>query len=339
MLYRRLVVRNCALNAALIFPAVTGVAFLLFLSRLLADAAAAAMPPALVGELLLLTIVKYAPQILILCVFGGCLLALRRAFLRREMDAWFCAGLGLQNFARPVLLFALPCALFVGVFALWGSPWAVWQMQRATTTAALNIGLDTLPRGRFVDIAGGDYAYFWDGNGDVFIARNPVVGGGGAHEIIFARNLEGDGGSLLELQDGVMHRLSPTGIAETVGFDRVRLSLPPAPEARARARALPPNRLRAHIAEERAELAWRLSLPLAAVALALLALLLAPPPRHVGGRHDFLSAIFIFFLYLSFLRYMKTLIAADALPAAVAVALPPLATAALTFFVLRAARR
>ena len=334
MFYRRLAVRNSAACAAVVFPIAAAVGGLLFFSRLLADVVSESLPPQVLGKLFLLTMLKYAPQLLMLSVFAGVFIAFRGFFLRREMDAWFSAGVGMRHFILPVFLFALPGTLFVAVFSLAGTPWTVHQINHARSLAALDIDVDDLPRGRFVDAPGGVYTYFWDGGDDILIARND-----GAHELIFTRRARRLDERNLELLDGRFYRLSPSSPStamETMRFDKIRLSLPAAAAVGAPARAKPPTALDWRIPAERAELVWRLSLPLAVMVLALLALLLAQ--SRPGKWRGYLSALAVFFLYLNLLRYAKGEMAADVLPAFAGFLLPPAAMLGLALLLLRRTR-
>ena len=266
---------------------------------------------------------KYAPQILLLSIFAGCFIAMRRAFQQREMDAWFSAGLGLHRFIRPLLVFALPGAVFVGIFSLFLSPWAVSEIRLAKTTAAVNFNFDTLPQGRFVDIPGSNYTYFWSGDGDIFFARNNTAN----QETIFTRSLHTPDHQHLQLRNGTLYRFIQNAnnetVSETLKFDTINLALPAIVDNRSPLRERETTRLAWKNTNERAELIWRINLAIAAVVLVLTALLLAKYNPNFGKRTDYLSAIFVFFLYLNMLRYVKTLTHQD-LSAPLAILLPPL---------------
>lgn len=286
----------------------------MFFVRLLADVVANSLPLPVLGNLFMLTMLKYAPQLIALSVFAGVFVAFCRFFQRREMDAWFSAGVGMRHFVPPLLLFSLPGMLFVAAFTLAGTPWTVRQMNNIQSQASLEVNADNLPVRRFVSAPGGVYTYFWDGDGDIFIARNA-----GAHELIFTRAAAADGRNLT-LLDGRLFRLSPAAAIEEMRFAKIELSLPAADSIRLPPRAKPTAALRWGNPADRAELVWRLSLAVAVAVLAQLALLLAQ--ARPGKWHGYLLAVAVFFLYLNLMRYAKGEMAADNFPALLGFLLP-----------------
>ena len=332
MIYRRLTVQNCARYASVVTAAVVGLCGFIFFSRLLPDIVVNALPFSLLWRLLLLTLIKYTPQMLLLSVFAGVLLTMRQFFLRHEMDAWFSAGIGLRHFIVPILYFALPAALFVGVFSLYVSPWSVNSINLARTAAAFDIDVLNLPRGRFGKVPGDSYIYFRDGDSDrLLVAGNKPD----RDEIILASDIARINENTIQFIDGKAFNLLPPttvaadGVVNKMEFDYLRLSLPAVAAVAASPRAKPPAALRWGDIHDRAELVWRINLPLAVVALALAALYLARANPRAGGRQNLLVAIALFFLYLNTLRYIKELMANNDLPTAAALLVPPLLIAVL----------
>lgn len=319
MIYRRATVWACARFAAGIAPVVTGISALVFFSRLLGDAAAGAIPPFILGWLFVLTLLKYVPQLLMLTAFAGVFVAMRRAYALREMEAWFSAGLGARAFVRPVLMFALPAAVCVGMFSLVAAPWAVYQINSVRLAAAFEVSPEALPRDRFAVTPGGGYSYFFSSDNAIFLANNR------RDEVVFANGVAGEGGAALRLIDGRLHALSRVDgeeVLDTMRFGSIRLALPAAAAARAPPRAKPTAALRLEVGRERGEFFWRWMLPMGVFFLTLFALALAPVHSAAGRRFGFLAAIAVFFLYLSSMRLARDVIAADVLPAALAVGLP-----------------
>lgn len=324
MIYQRLVIRSCARYAAVIAPTVTLISGLVFFSRLLGNAAAGQTPPFIIGHLFLLTLLKYAPQLMILAAFAGVFIAMRRAFAQNEMTAWFSSGLGLHHFIKPVLLFALPLAGFVALFSLFVSPWSVREMNTVRATAVFDFNLKTLPREQFSSAPNRRYSYFLNEQDTLFIANNA------RDEVIFAKGVQRDDDTALRLLNGNLFYLSTTDgasepdILEKMAFETLRLvpAAVEAPHVRPRAKAL--SALTWESSYDRAELGWRLALPLAVLTLALFALYLSPTSSRSGRRSGFLSAIAVFALYLNGLRFLRDLVADDTLPIAAALLLPPL---------------
>ena len=329
MIYQRLTIHSCARYAAVIAPVVTLISGLIFFSRLLGDTASGVIPAFILGKLFVLTLLKYAPQLLILSAFAGTFIAMRRAFIQNEMHAWFNSGLGLHHFIKPVLIFALPTAFVVGPFSLFISPWAVQNITSARSAAAFDITLDHIVPGQFGIMPGGTHSYYLDENNTLFVADNRQP------SVIFARGLTRDNSSSLRFLDGnLFHLRQAQGGSETLEqmrFASLRLSLPDIENINIRPRAKNLAQLKWDNNKDRAEFVWRLTLPLAVIILVLSALLLSPAHSRGGRQFGFFSAIAIFFLYLNTLRFMRDQVAGETLPAIAAIILPPLAALLLAF--------
>lgn len=339
MIYQRLTIRTCARYAAVVLPVVTLISGLVFFSRLLGDTAAGKIPAFILGQLFVLTLVKYTPQLLILSAFAGVFIAMRRAFQQREMDAWLSVGLGLHSFIKPTLAFALPIALVVAMFSLYLSPWAANRINVVRAAAAFDIDVDNLPQAQFGSTPSDTHSYFLAGD-TLFIASNR------RHEVVFARGLHRESATALRLIDGNLFHATPADAAEDgvstmerMRFGSLQLSIPArdSRNQRPREKSLAALDWQAH--PERAEFVWRLALPPAALALALAALYLSPTHSRWGRRFGFLSAIAVFFVTLNSLRFMRDLIAHDTLPAAAAALLPLLLVGALVLLLSRAFQR
>jgi lipopolysaccharide export system permease protein len=65
--------------------------------------------------------------LLSISLFLSVLLTLTRIYRDSEMVVWFSSGIGLTRFIRPVMAFAIPVVLIIGLLSLVVSPWA-WSM-------------------------------------------------------------------------------------------------------------------------------------------------------------------------------------------------------------------
>ena len=347
MIYRRAFVRESAGYAASTLGVIGGVLALVLLSRLLGDAAGGALPPSAIGGLLALALVKYAPQALSLALFAGTLLALGRAFRDREMIAWQGAGIGLRAFAIPAIFFALPLIVLIGWLALEGSPWALRTAAAYRELAKLEARFDAADPGVFGEVAESGLVYIFERReggsiADIFIAGKQ----GNLHEVVLAgggHRRAGEGPIAIVLEEGKRYRVAvdspkddspPT--AETLDFSRYTFFLGGDSGGReaTRLRALSAADLAARSdSAARAEMIWRIGLPLSALMLALLALPLARAHPRTGKGYGIAVAVFAFWIYQSALGLARawvgdgTLIAAAGLifPHALAAAavLPP----------------
>ena len=336
MIYRAAYISDCARHMGVIFPITLSVGGLIFLSRLLSETAANALPPASLWQFLALAMIKYMPQLLVVSLFAGILLAVERAFERREMTAWFAAGIGLRHFIAPGVMFAVPIVIAVAGLSCVLSPWAV----RAADTLRAQLTHDINPQylrvGEFGITPGGIYTYFLGGDeeqtSNVFIARN----GGDAHEIISSRAVSRSGDELMTLEHGALFRLPRAAAAtadseppEIITFERMKIHLPMPKNQRNRPRGAYFGDLKWQSAAARAELIWRINQPLAALFFALLAPLIGGSFARGGQRHGFLIAVLLFIAHLNLLYFVRDQMAADQLHFLPAILLAPaVATAA-----------
>ena len=189
MIYQTLTIRRCAFFATFTAPVAVVVGALLFFSNLLSEVAAKAIPAALWGYLLLLSILKYTPQLLMLSAFLGVFLAMRRFFLALRNGSVVFRGLGHAPLSGSDshVYFA---------YRLFSSPSSLWSFRRgrcastyfANATAIFSADLQQLSRNTFVQLPGGTHTAFWGDDGTLFLSRIGHLAG--RHEVIFAKEVE-----------------------------------------------------------------------------------------------------------------------------------------------------
>ena len=342
LIYRRAHIVSCARHAGAVLPIVAGVAALVFLSRILADAQG--FPPNAAAKLLGLTLLRYAPQFLTVALAAGVALAVARAFNEMEMDAWFALGVGLRHFILPTLMFAAPVAAVVAVLSLGGAPWAARAGDDFRAALGRAIAPENLRSDVFGRAHGGKHAYFIHSeNGQirrVFLARRQ----NGLHEIILSGGIRraDDGG--IRLEAGRLYRVPDALISagrknesasdrfyfaplDRMAFDELEIVPPPAAPGRRRARVRAWESLSWSKPDERAEMVWRVNMPLAALLLAFLAPLLArPAARARAGRgQGFVAALLMFALHLNLLYFARDVVADESVPGWLGIVFPHLA--------------
>ena len=115
--------RECTGTAVATFVVLLGITVATQLVRFLGLAAGGSITFSGVFALLALTAFNYLPVLLSLTLFIAVLMTLTRSYRDSEMVVWFSCGQGLTQWIRPVLTFALPLVLTVGVLSLLVSPW------------------------------------------------------------------------------------------------------------------------------------------------------------------------------------------------------------------------
>lgn len=344
MIYHRAHISQCARQFALVLPVTLMISSLIFLSRALAEVAAAAWPAAAVGQLLLLQILKYAPQMLTASLATGVMLAQAGAYQRREMAAWFSAGLGARAFVVPTMAFALPVCLTALVFTLWLSPWAV----RANDSLAAQLRNEFNPQSaaanQFRTMPGGEYVYYWDADEKmVFIAS--MSGDDDKHATIARDASREDEEGGIVLRDGRVYRLLLDGgeggrglFWDEMRFDFWHLSAPPAATREGRLSARPAESLNWQDKRERADLARRMMLPMNALFLALLALYVAHSRQRMGARQGFGIGVLLFLLNLNMFYFASEQAERDNISLLTAFLIPPATTLAAAMLLKAKAR-
>src|SRR4029453_13459081 len=124
MIFRRSLVREMTATAVGLFLVLLGILFTNLVLKLLARAAGGAVAPEGILALFGFGAMFYFNILLSVPVFVTVLLTLSRWYRDSEMIVWFTSGQGLTAWLKPILLFATPFLIAIGVLSLWLSPWA-----------------------------------------------------------------------------------------------------------------------------------------------------------------------------------------------------------------------
>ena len=266
--------------------------------------------------------------VLPLAAFLGVLIGYGRLHRNSEMAVLAASGMRAIDLLRPVALLALPLASVLAVVAFWWSPLALDQAERMVATANRSLLLAGLEPGRFVDLPGGMGVIYVGAMSDggsrfarLFVQRERE----GRIDIVTAAT-----GELYYDQQGARRYLSlANGFRvegnldlpdfRTMRFARNDLELPET-QSRRRDRAEALRTINAlwasDLPADRAELHWRIGLPISLLLLAILALPLArsaPRSSHYGRM---LIAVLGYMLYFNLLALGRGWIATGQLPEA-----------------------
>jgi len=310
---------------------VTGVLLVILLANELVGvmerAAANQYPQSVVLELIGLGALQYLSILLPVGLLLGVVLAFGRLYADSEMAAALACGAGPRNLYVPVALLAL---LVTACLA-----WLTLQLAPQATERALSLRNEALHAGQLTPIAAGKFRIFRGGNAVVYAQE---VAGDGTMERVF---VERNRGALVEVAlaqharhavtaDGLTHVLTLydgerfEGIPGSAEFRIVRFSEHVVPvqvpaghdvirdlEARSTESLVDSN----HKAE-RAELHWRMTMPIMCLVLALIALPLSRLRPRQGRYARVWLAVAIFFAYYNIAAAGKTWIARGTLPEA-----------------------
>jgi len=309
--------------------AVTGVLLIILLANevvgVLERAAANQYPRGMVLELIALGALQYLSILLPVGLLLGVVLAFGRLYADSEIAAALACGAGPPTLYPPVALLAVLLAAGLAYLSLILAPQA--------TQRALNLRNAALHAGQFAPLAAGKFRTFGDVNAVVYaqtVARDGTLGNvfversrGPQVEMALARRathaVTADGTShIFTLYDGERFEGVPGSKQfRIVHFEQhvVPVQVPPIRdvvrdlEARSSA-SLWHTRDR----DERAELEWRMAMPIMCLVLALLAVPLSRLKPRQGRYARVWLAVVIFFVYYNLAATGRTWIARGTVP-------------------------
>ena len=314
--------------------AVTGVLLVILLSnqlaRVLSQAAANNFPRSVVFSLIGLTSAGYLTVIVPIGFFLAIMLALGRMYHESEMAAIQSCGVGPAGLYRPIAYLGVLIAALLVWLSFWAIPAASARAQQIRTEALQDAQFGLLEPGRFRTFGGGGvvfYAERVDDNGilhnvNVFVDRREDPTSTGELEIWVATRAEqrgaGNADQMFVLYDGEHYKGVPgkgewqiTQFAE--GGYPIRLG---EMESRAGKAGMKPTTalLESSDPRDRAELQWRISTPLMAMILMLVAVPLARLRPRQGRFGRIGIAILVYFVYSQLLAAGRAWIEGGSVP-------------------------
>ena len=320
MIFRRSLVRELTATAVGLFLVLLAILFTNLVLRLLARAAGGAVAPDGILALLGFNALFYFNILLSVALFLTVLLTLSRWYRDSEMIVWFTSGQSLMACLRPILLFAAPFLVAIVALSLFLSPWA--ELRKIEFERQLE------SRDDIAYVTPGLFREFSRANLVVFVESiNPVTS---TVSNVFLHSVEDkqdattvaargkleempNGDRFLVLEHGRRYQGTPgTPDYRVVEFERLGRRIEPN-EIRAlptSTKAIPTAALVAADGRvERAELFWRISVPISALVLTLLAVPLAYVNPRMGRSFNLVAAAFLYMLYSNCLNIVQSMIA------------------------------
>ena len=244
------------------------------------------MPAGLLLSQLGLQFIVYLPIILPLALLLGLALAMARLYRDSEMAVLTAVGVGPRRLLRPVLMLVVPVVLLVGACSLWLGPLADRTAERMIQEASRSVVVAGLEPGRFTQLSGGGIVYLSslgeDGTkmGKVFMQRQKD----GRLDVVSANSgsmyFEGERQRFLRLEDGYRVEGPASGKLDyrLMRYASNSVALPDRDEQRDQSDPEmlgTPSLFGDQRPAAQAQLHWRITPPLLALAFALLALPLA----------------------------------------------------------------
>ena len=333
MIFRRSLMREMTVTAIGLFLVLLGILFTNLVLRLLALAAGGTVAPDGLIALLGFNALFYLNILVSVTVFVTVLLTIVRWYRDSEMIVWFSSGIGLADCLRPILLFAAPFFVAIVVLSLFLSPWAEQRKLEYERQLESRDEIALLTPGLFREFRRANLVVFVesintldgtirnvflhsvdDGKDSTTVARSGYL------------DVAPNGDRFIVLDDGRRYEGKP-GSTEyrIVEFGRLGRRIEPA-ELRAvpiSTKAIPTATLMVLDGPlERAELFWRLSVPIASMVLTLLAVPLAYVNPRIGTTFNLIAAAFLYMLYSNCLNIVQSFIAQGKLGFLPGLALP-----------------
>ena len=282
------------------------------LVRTLSQASRGSVNPQEVMMVMGYTVLGYLPPILTLSLFIAIVGTLSRMYRDSEMVIWFSAGRGLSAFLAPLFTFAWPILLVVAGMALVVWPWANEQARELRDRYGRRGDLERVAPGQFQESASGRRVFFLDkdtpdnksgrnifistiehGKETVTSARTGRVDAVGDSQYLLLSN----GQRLESLPDRNMRVSEFEEYGSRVSGGQLSIADDSPAKTRSTWRLLleptPVNR---------AELAWRLGLALAALNFVVLAITVSSVNPRAGRSGNLVFALFAFVVYYNLLN-------------------------------------
>jgi lipopolysaccharide export system permease protein len=312
MIFHRSLLREFANLAVAVFLTLFLIAVTTRLIRLLGQAAGGKLPSDAVIAFLGFFSLTILPVLLSLTVFITVLLALNRAWRDSEMVIWFSSGLSLTAWMRPVLIFAAPLVFLTGVLSLVVAPWVVQMAEQYRSKLDTRDDISRVDPGTFGESRGKQRVFFVESiAGDKSSVQNVFVSSVQHRRTGVMMSERGytetapNGDRFLVMMQGRRYE----GVAGEADFrvmefgryaSRIQTKEGDEPAATHKSLStlgLIENPTRVNLGE----LLWRISMPLSALILALLAVPLSFVNPRAGRSVNLLFALLTYMAYSNLL--------------------------------------
>ena len=283
------------------------------LVTILGEAAGGKIDSRSVFELMAYSSFTNLPALLSLSIFIAVLMVMMRSWQDSEIPVWFSSGgLSLLRWIVPVLRFAMPMIILVGVISIAVTPWAKDQIERTAQQFEQRDDVNRIAPGRFIETMGGRRIFFIGGvSPDGSSVKNVFMSEQNGESEIIVRAASGEvrttdkGERYVVLKNGRRYDTSRTDDAawRVTEFDTYEIRIGTRAEQAYISRDVETmtfeKLLDLDTSRAKAEIVWRLCWPLAAFNLALLAIPLSYTNPRAGRSMSLILAVLIFILYLN----------------------------------------
>jgi len=344
MIFQRALRRELFSAAGAVFTTLFTITITFMLIKILGQAAGGKVASADVITLIGYSSLTYLPVLLILTGFISVLLVVTRSYQDSEMVVWFASGLSLTQWIRPVLRFGLPFIVLTGLLSFVATPWANRQSAELREQYEKRGDIAKVSPGKFQESASSERIFFVEEvTGDLAKVRNVFINTNknGRSSVVVASEgkmeIDAHGDKFLVMSKGSRYDGLPSEPNfQMMEFEKYGILV----AAQTKAAAGNKNAKSLSLSElledqnkfNRGELLWRISLPLMATILLLLAVPLGYVNPRVGRSANLIIALLLVAVYLNLLNIVQEAVVQEKL--ALNMAWWPMHLAALTVVVL-----
>ena len=284
----------------------------MMLIRTLGQASNGSVNPAEISLIMGYTMLGHLPTVLTMSLFIAAVGTLSRTYLESEMVIWLVSGKGLRSFLTPMLRFAWPMLLTIGVLVLLVWPWSNQQITELKERFERRGDLERVSPGQFQESANGLRVFFVDKDSvenkqgkNVFISstdhgKQAMTSSKAGH----IATIDDDRFLILDIGQRVEQTVGENEIkisefkvyGTRIGQDvKASTEIPSKATSTLQLIQNPnPNNL--------GELAWRLGMAMAAWNFIVIALAITSANHRVGRGGNLALSLFIFVVYYNFIN-------------------------------------
>ena len=323
MIFKQALRRELSFTTGGVFLVLVTIMVTTLVIRILGYAANGAVNPEDALVLIALATLGYLAVLLTVSLFVATLIVLVRWYKDSEMIVWFASGLSVTNLIRPILQFAMPLLIVIALLALFVWPWANRESTLISQRFQQRDDVSMVSAGQFKESAKAERVFFIEAlDVDKSEVKNIFVADtkNGRLSIAvsstgFIQNSEGGEKSIV-LHNGRRYEGQPTHpdfrILEFNEYStkiRSKETLAPAPRDREKTiTELLNDPNPAATNPNRAELLWRIGLPLMALGLVLIAIPLAYVNPRLGNYTAMFYAVLIYLIYSNLLNLTQNFV-------------------------------
>lgn len=274
------------------------------------------IPNDAIGTVLTFSLIKLLPLVLSLAIFLAVLLVLSRWHRDSEMVIWFGAGVSLNQFVLPIVRFVLPIVALIALMSLYVMPWATEKSESYREQLKKRDELASISPGAFKESKTGDRIYFVESFDDLGYKIKNVFVQSTQHQKVGiitsdtgSRFKAANGDNFLVLEHGRRYETTPNSAeVNTTDFERydIRIEVKETtPEPTTTQSKSTSALFRDATAADSAEFQWRLSIPISAMILVLMAIPLSFVDPRAGRSLNVMFAVLIFIIYNNILSIFQ----------------------------------